>query len=88
MDAANDGMVLELRCNKCRRKTTYLALDLLKVCGPLHPAHVPPWPCGRCKTAEFVSAKSRIPSLEEYGRLAIRRPVGQVWKWRVGMLGE
>lgn len=87
-DAAKDGMVLELKCNGCHRKVTYLALDLLAVCGPRHPVHVPPWPCGKCRTSEYVSVRARVPYLEEYGRLPIRRPVGQVWKWRVGLLGE
>ena len=87
-DAANDGMVLDIRCNRCHRQVTYLALDLLKVCGPSHPLHVPPFGCGKCGSAEFVRLRTRIPSPEEYGRLAIRRPVKQVWKWRVGVLGE
>jgi len=81
-------MLVELRCNLCRRGATYLAHDLLPVCGADHPAHVAPFACTRCGTAEFVRVRTRVPALEEYGRLAIRRPVEQVWKWRSGLLGE
>jgi hypothetical protein len=87
-DAANDGMVLELRCALCRTRVTYLAHDLLRVCGPDHPVLVAPFDCGRCGTSEFIRVRPRVPALEEYGRLPLRRPVGQVWKWKVGLLGE
>lgn len=87
-DAANDGMVLELRCRLCRQRATFMALDLLRVCGPHHPVHVAPFSCGRCGTIDYVTVKTRVPSLEEYGRLPIRRPVRQVWKWEDGLLGE
>jgi hypothetical protein len=86
--AAEDGMVVELRCNLCRRRVTYLAHDLLRVCSPDHPVHVPPFPCGRCRTTEYVSTRCRIPLLEEYGKLAIRRPLRQVWKWGRSYLGD
>jgi hypothetical protein len=81
-------MVLELRCSLCRRRVTYLAHDLLEVCGPDHPVHLAPFGCARCGTTEYVRVKARVPALEEYGRLVIRRPAGQVWKWRTGLLGE
>jgi len=81
-------MLVELRCNMCRRGVSFLAHDLLPVCGADHPVHVAPFDCTHCGTAEFVRVRTRVPSLEEYGKLAIRRPVAQVWKWRSGMLGE
>lgn len=81
-------MVVELRCNLCRRTVTYLAIDLLRVCPPDHSVHVPPFGCARCGTMEFVSIRSRIPLPEEYGKLIIRRPVRQVWKWTNSPLGE
>mgnify|MGYP001211803433 CR=1 FL=1 len=76
--AAADGMVMELRCNLCRKSVTYLAHDLLRVCSPDHPAHLPPFGCARC----------RVPLQEEYGKLVIRRPQRQVWKWEDIPLGE
>ncbi len=87
-DAAIDGMVVELKCNFCRKTVNYLANDLIRVCPPDHPANQPPFPCGRCGTMEYVSARARIPSLEEYGKLTIRRPIRQVWKWVQSPLGE
>lgn len=87
-DAANDGMILELRCNLCRRYVAFLARDLIEVCGPTHPLHLAPFGCTHCATKEYVRVKTRVPNLEEYGRLPIRRPVMQVWKWRTGLLGE
>ena len=81
-------MVLELRCRRCGKQRTFLPVDLLKICNPMHPVHLPPFECGRCGTAEFVSVRTRVPLPEEYGRLSIRRPVGQVWKWRTSLLGD
>ena len=86
--AAADGMVIELRCNFCRKSVTYLAHDLLRVCAPDHPVHVPPFSCARCGTMEYVSARCRIPLPEEYGKLLVRRPQRQVWKWTNMPLGE
>ena len=81
-------MVVELKCNYCKKMVTYLAIDLLRVCPPNQSVHLPPFGCARCGTMEYVSTRTRIPLPEEYGRLIIRRPVRQVWKWRDSPLGE
>lgn len=81
-------MVVELRCNLCRKSVTYLAHDLLRVCAPDHLVHVPPFSYTRCGTMEYVSARCRIPLPEEYGKMLVRRPQRQVWKWANTPLGE
>ena len=83
-DAARDGMLLTLRCNLCRRVVHFWAADLVPVLGRDHQAHVPPWPCTRCGTIEYVSLRWSIPGAADRAGLTVRRPVGQVlrWTWR------
>lgn len=83
-DAAADGMLIIMRCNRCRRATHFWAADLVAVVGDLHQAHVPPWPCSRCRTTEYINVTWTIPSAEMLRGLTVRRPVRKVerWIWR------
>lgn len=85
-DCAHDGMLMVMRCNRCRRQVNYWASDLVKVIeDPFHEAHVPPWGCKRCGTSEYMVMRWRLPSAEELAEgLIVRRPVKRVvrWIWR------
>ncbi len=89
-DAADDGQLLVLKCNLCRRTTYFLAIDLLTIIDPKHPVHIPPFPCGRCKTREYVNVKIHHPNPGDYGQLPVRRPgkIVRIQKWRNVKLGE
>lgn len=83
-EAAADGMLITLRCNGCHRTMYFWAVDLVRVLGEHHQVHVPPWPCSRCKTAEFINVTWAVPSPEKLAGLTVRRPVRKVerWLWR------
>ena len=81
--AAALGMLISVRCPRCRRKVHYWAADLVKVLGPDHRLHEPPFPCARCKSSE-LDVRWNIPAVSELSGLTVRRPVRQVvrWIWR------
>ncbi len=79
--AAQDGMIITMRCNGCRRSVHFWASDLVKVVGNDHQLHIAPWPCARCKSTESISVSWRVPSPDFLNGLTIRRPVRQVVKW-------
>lgn len=81
LDAAADRQVALIRCSLCGRRAYYLPEDLARVCGDQAPAHVPPFPCSHCRTAEYMGVTLTIPPAEEAMRLQVRRPVRQVTKW-------
>ena len=83
-EAASDRMLLTLRCNLCRRVTHFWAADLVPVIGEQHQIHVPPWPCSRCRTAEYINVTWCIPSGAMLDGLTVRRPVRKIerWIWR------
>lgn len=73
-DAANDGVLIRLRCNLCHRTTHFLASDLVKVLDPQRSAAAVPFPCSRCKTIRYIDVELRSPDLQDYGLVVIRRP--------------
>jgi hypothetical protein len=83
-EAARQGQLVMLRCGLCHRRTNYLAADLVDVVGGDHPALLPPFPCSRCSTAEWVQVKLRKVQPEDVGYLIVRRPgpakVVRQWK--------
>lgn len=83
-DAAADGMLITLRCGMCGARANFWAADLVRVLGWDHELHLPPFPCSRCRTAEYVSVRASLPSAGERQSLTVRRPVRQVvrWIWR------
>lgn len=89
-DAARDGHLMLIRCNLCRRSTYFHASDLVKVVDPRHPLHRPPFPCSRCKTAEYLRMTPHSPRAGDFGRLPVRvlDKVVQVHKWRDTKLGD
>ena len=87
-DAALDGQIIEVRCNGCRKRVNFLAEALCKVIDPKHPVHLPPFPCARCRTTEFINVKAKTPVADEVGKLVVRRPARLIQTWRNAMLGE
>jgi hypothetical protein len=83
-EAAQQGQLVMLHCGLCHRRTNYLANDLVEVVGGDHPAQLPPFPCSRCRTTEWVQVKLRRVQPEDVGKLVVRRPgaakVVRVWK--------
>ena len=77
-----------MKCNLCRRKVTFLAVDMIPVLGEFFPLHRAPFPCSKCETREHVVTSCRTPQKEEYGRLVIRRPARVVQTWTNGLLGD
>jgi hypothetical protein len=49
-DAAANGMLIVVKCYRCRRCVHYLATDLVLILNPDLPARRPFMKCGRCKT--------------------------------------
>ncbi|MDT1061924.1 hypothetical protein RM190_08660 [Paracoccus sp. CPCC 101403] len=79
---AEKGMLLTVRCTMCKRTARYWATDLMKVVGPYHQAHLPPFKCGQCKTSEYLDIQWSLPSAGELAEgLTVRRPVRQITKW-------
>lgn len=79
---AGEGMMIVMRCNGCRREVRYWASDLLLVLDFFHEAHVPPWPCSRCRTIEYMKMRWVLPSAADLqAGIVVRRPVQQVTKW-------
>lgn len=79
--AASEGMIITMHCSLCRRDVHYWASDLVKVLGPNHQVHVPPWPCGKCKRIDFVQMRWQVATMQLLEGLIVRRPVRQVTKW-------
>lgn len=82
---ARDRMMIVMRCNRCRREVRYWAVDLIQVVGYWHQAHVPPWPCSRCRSVEYMRMWWILPSASDLqAGITVRRPVKQVtrWVWR------
>lgn len=84
-EKAGQGMLLTVRCNLCQRRAHFWAADLVKVLGPDASAIRAPFPCGHCRTAEFLDMRWRVPAPSELAAgLVVRRPVEKVerWIWR------
>ena len=80
-----------MSCTLCKRPAKrYLASDLLAFGDPKSYADMPPFPCSKCGTREFVRVKFHQPSLGDYGHLVVRRPgpVRRTQTWRDVKLGE
>jgi len=87
-DAARNGQLIVQQCNLCRRRVNFLATDLVKVVDPMHPTHIPIFPCGKCRTLEYVHIRVKSASPADIGKIVIRRPDRVVQTWRTVMLGE
>jgi hypothetical protein len=89
-DAADDGQIIAVRCNLCRRLINYLATDLVEVLNPSRPVDAPPFACSRCGTASYMDVLVKTPSVADYGHLIIRRLLGMrsVSEWGNRALGE
>jgi hypothetical protein len=88
--AADDGQIIAVRCNLCRRLINYLATDLVEVLNPSRPVDAPPFACSRCGTASYMDVRVKTPSAGDYGHLIIRRLLGvrSVSEWGNRPLGE
>lgn len=87
-DAAKSGQLIVQRCNICRRTVNFLATDLIKIVDPKHPTHIPVFPCGQCRSREFVRIKVESARPADIGKIVIRRPGQLIQKWRSVMLGD
>ena len=83
--AAAEGLFIVCKCNLCRRARVYLASDLLQIYHP--DAFIDDLfggRCPRCHSADFWSVRQRYPSIDDVGRLEVRRPAGvrriQLWR--------
>ncbi|MFD1809265.1 hypothetical protein ACFSHQ_17920 [Gemmobacter lanyuensis] len=75
-------MLLSVTCLLCHRTVNYWAEDLVRVVGPRHQRHLPPFACSRCRTAEHMAVRWCIPTSAERQAITVRRPVEQIIKWR------
>lgn len=82
-EAADDGMVITMRCGLCKRVAHFWATDLVTVLGD-HQVHIAPWPCSKCKTKDYIDMSWKVPSPDMLRGLTVRRPVRKVerWIWR------
>jgi len=89
-NAADDGQIIAVRCNLCRRLINYLAIDLIEILNPSRPVDAPPFACSRCGTAAYMDVRVKTPSTGDYGHLIIRRLLGvrRVSEWGNFPLGE
>lgn len=89
-DAAKIGQLVKMRCNLCRRTVYFLASDLAIIVGPDHPARAVPFPCSRCRKADYIDVKLHTPSADDFGYLLVRRPgaVKRTQTWRTMRLGD
>ena len=91
-EAAAQGLMLSLKCTRCRRPPViFLASDLVQVLDPGLDCFVPPpFPCSACKTDRYIEVKPRAQEASAVGKLTIRRLAGirQVPVWRDEMLGD
>ena len=91
-EAAAQGLMLCLRCSRCRRQPViFLASDLVQVLDPGLDCFVPPpFPCSACKTDRYIEVTTRAPEESAVGRLKLRRLAGirHVPVWRDEMLGD
>ena len=83
--AADSGKVIICKCTACRKLVHFLASDLLEVLGdPSRPAHLAPFKCSACKTADYIRVDMRSIVPGDIGLLVVRRP-GKPFvrrKWR------
>ncbi len=81
-EQARSGMLLTVKCTGCGRFARFWAKDLVEVLGPDHQAHIPPFPCARCRTKEWINWSWSVPSAPELAAgLTVRRPVRKVTRW-------
>jgi len=90
-EAAAQGLLLSLRCLRCRRSpVVFLASDLVQVLDPNRDCFVPaPFPCSHCGSDRFVEVKLRPQEEAAVGKLMVRRLAGirKVAVWRNEFLG-
>ncbi len=91
-EAASQGLMLSLKCTRCRRTpVVFLASDLVQVLNPGLDCFVPPpFPCSSCKTDRYIEVTVRAQEESAVGKLRVRRLAGirQVPVWRDELLGD
>ena len=88
--AAEQGQLVFVKCSRCRRRAVYLAEDLIKILNPERDALLPPFPCSRCGTTNYIQVECRVYFSDEVGHLLVRRPgpVRRTQLWRTVKLGD
>jgi hypothetical protein len=91
-EAAAEGLMLALRCTRCRRAPVlFLASDLVQVLDPNRDCfHPPPFPCSACGSDRYIEVKLRPQEEAATGRLVVRRLKGirRVPVWQNELLGD
>lgn len=88
--AAQDGQLISMRCNGCRRQVNYYATELVDILGPNWPIKHPPWPCSACRSKEWIEVRGIFPSQTDQGKFYVRRlvKIKRVPVWRNELFGE
>src|SRR4051812_12195219 len=91
-EAASQGLLLSLRCMRCRRPPVlFLATDLVRVLDPNRDCfYPPPFPCSKCGSVETIEVTVRPQEDAATGKLVVRRLAGvkQVPIWKNELLGD
>lgn len=75
-EAASVGNMVLVRCYLCHRPAqVFLASDLIQILDPDRDAYLPPFPCGKCGSTEFVNVQLRTPVDADIDKLVVRRLV-------------
>lgn len=89
-DFEGTDVLIRLNCSLCRKSLYFLPADLVKILGPDHPIHKPPFDCSGCGGKQYMKVKTHSPSKGDYGHLPIRRlgPIKTVYTWKTVTLGD
>lgn len=60
-DAAENNMLIVVRCAGCRRMVRYLAADLATLLDGNRDAYEPPFACSKCGTAQSMKVSMHSP---------------------------
>jgi hypothetical protein len=91
-EAAAQGLLLSLKCTRCRRPPViFLASDLVQVLDPGRDCfQPPPFPCSRCGSDRHIEVAVRPQEAAAVGKLVVRRLQGlrKVAIWGDEKLGD
>lgn len=78
------------KCGCCHRLVRFLAEDLSRLYGPLNLALEPLFPCGKCKSWDYLRVDVVAPREGDFGHLEVRRPgrVRIIQPWKTVKLGD
>lgn len=82
--ASEIGHLIIVKCSLCHREAYFMAGDLVQIFGHSRSVFGLPFSCTKCRDREFLTIRVRVPDAREFGRLLLRRPVGEqrIQLWR------